>query len=45
MATGAKDGTVSVMEVNKDFKLKLEKEDHSEPVTGLAFTPGTLVSF
>ena len=40
LATGAKDGSVSVMEVHNDFKIKLEKEDHEKPVTGLSFSPG-----
>lgn len=40
LATGASDGSVSVMEVHNDFKIKLEKDDHDQPVTGLSFSPG-----
>jgi len=40
LATGAEDGSVSVMEVHNDFKIKLEKDDHEEPVTGISFSPG-----
>ena len=40
LATGAQNGSVSVMEAHTDFKIKLEKEDHDEAVTGLSFSPG-----
>ena len=42
LATGSEDGTVAVMEVHNDFEIVLEKEDHTETVTGLSFSPGTI---